>query len=99
MKRLVLLTVLFSFFSNICFATCDWTKIVANPDGTYTYSKALNLCVGQLVQDNATKTQQIADYTKALTLKDFAITKSDARGDQWMATSLKLEESVQKVDS
>jgi hypothetical protein len=99
MKKIISLMLAMSLFSSACLATCDWSKIVKNADGTYTYSQALNLCVGQTVQDNVTKAQQITDYTKALTLKDLAITKSDARADLWMSTSLKLEENVQKVDT
>lgn len=99
MKKLIALIAAFSVFSSTCFATCDWSKITKNPDGTYVYSQALNLCVGQTVQDNATKDKQIQDYKKAIDLKDLAITKSDARAQNWMDTSLKLEDNVQKMDS
>jgi len=81
------------------YADCDWTGIKKNPDGTYTYSEKLHVCVGKLVQDNKVKTQQIADYTKALSLKDLSIKASDDRANLWMDTSGKLEARLQKVDS
>lgn len=99
MKKIIALVAALSVFSSTCFATCDWSKITKNPDGTYVYSQALNLCVGQTVQDNSTKDKQIQDYKKAIDLKDLAITKSDARAQNWMDTSLKLEDNVQKMDS
>jgi hypothetical protein len=80
-------------------ADCDFKDLIHNADGTVTYSKADHICVGQLVQDNATKTQQIKDYTQALTLKDLALTKADQRTQLWLDTSLKLEDNIQKVDS
>lgn len=85
--------------SNNVFADCDWSKVVDNPNGTHTYSDALHICVGQLVQDNATKTQQVDDLTKAISLKDLAITKADDRATLWMDTSLKLEDNIQKMNS
>jgi hypothetical protein len=97
--KIVSLVAALAMFSNTAFAGCDWSTIVANSDGTYTYSKTLNLCVGNLVQDNATKAQQVSDLNKAITLKDAAITKSDARAQLWQDTSLKLESNIQSIDS
>lgn len=88
-----------SLFSNVAFADCDFSTLVHNPDGTVTYSKTQHICVGSLVQDNATKTQQITDYKKALDLKDLAITTSDKRTQLWMDTTFKLEDNIQKMDS
>lgn len=97
--RLVSIVLAMSLFSNIAFADCDFSTLVHNSDGSVTYSKAQHVCVGQLVQDNATKTQQIADLNKAITLKDLAITKSDERAQLWMDTSFKLEDNIQKMNS
>ena len=80
-------------------ADCDWSQIKKNADGTYIYSEKLHLCVGKLVQDNKVKTQQITDFTKALSLKDLSIKASDDRANLWMDTSGKLEARLQKVDS
>lgn len=99
MKRLVSIIAAISLFSNLCFADCNFKDLVHNPDGTVTYSKADHICVGQTVQGSATKDKQIQDYKQAITLKDLAITKSDARAQNWMDTSLKLEDNVQKMDS
>ena len=89
MKKLFSLIVAIVLFSNVCFADCNFKDLVHNPDGTVTYSKADHVCVGQAVQDNATKDKQIQTYKQALDLKDLAITKSDARAQNWMDTSLK----------
>lgn len=100
MKRIVSIVAAMSLFSNVCFAECDFsTGVTANADGTRTYTKECHVKVGQLVQDNATKDQQINDLNKAITLKDLSITTADQRADNWMNTSLKLEENVQKMDS
>ena len=99
MKKLISIIAAFTLFSNLCLADCNFKDLVHNPDGTVTYSKADHVCVGQSVQDNATKDKQIQDYKQAITLKDLAITKSDARAQNWMDTSLKLEDNVQKMDS
>lgn len=99
MERVISLLVVFSLFSSLGYADCDYSKIVKNNDGTYTYSPSLNLCVGQLVQDDNTKTQQVKDLNQAVTLKDLAITKSDARAENWMNTSLKLEQNIQKENT
>jgi hypothetical protein len=98
MKKIVFLVVLFCMISNPVLAACDFSHLVHNPDGSVTYPAAAHLCVGQLVQDNATKDQQIVDYKKALTLKDLAVTAADARADLWLNTSLKLEGTVQNID-
>ena len=85
--------------SGVAGDSCDWSSIVKNTNGTYTYSKALHLCVGQLVEDNATKTQQIDDLTKAISMKDLALQASDQRATLWMTTSGTLENRLQTVDS
>lgn len=97
-----LISILLSFilFTNNIFANnCDWSKIIPNSNGSYTYSKQLHLCVGQLVQKNKTQTTQITDLNKAITLQDLTIKTADQRADNWMDTSLKLEDNVQKMDS
>jgi hypothetical protein len=97
--KIVSLVAALALFSNSAFAGCDWSTIVTNADGTYTYSKTLNLCVGNLVQSDVMKTQQVSDLNKAITLKDAAIGKSDARAQLWQDTALKLESNIQSIDS
>ena len=100
MKKLFLSLILIVFISNSVLADCDFkTGITQLPNGNYEYTKACHIKVGQLVQDNATKTQQVADLTKAITLKDLAIKYSDDRATLWSNTSSQLEERLQKVDS
>lgn len=112
MKKVISLILLSIFIGNMALADttpsqgvipmpapkCDWTKIKDNGDGTFTYTKALHLCVGQLVQTNQTQATQIQDLTKAISLKDLAISYSDARATTWMNTSAGLEDRLQKVD-
>ena len=92
------LLILAVIFPTPVFAACDWTQIKKNADGTYTYSEKLHVCVGTLVRDNKTKDQQIADFTKALSLKDLALQTSDTRANLWLDTSGKLEARLQSVD-
>jgi len=102
MKKMVSLLMLLTFIPSIALADtskCDWTQIKNNGDGTYTYSKALYLCTGQLVLDNKTQATQITDLTKAIQLKDLALQNSDARVALWMNTSQQMEERIQKIDS
>ena len=98
-KSLISLFFSFVLFSSTAFGDCDFKDLVHNANGTVTYSAADHICVGQLVQDNATKAKQIADYTQALTLKDLVITKSDQRTQVWMDTTFKLEDNINKIDS
>lgn len=99
MKKIISLFLLISLFSNFAFADCDWSLIKSNQDGSYTYSKELHVCVGNLIQTNKVLAAQVDDLTKAIQLKDLAITKSDERVNVWMNSSLKLEDSLTKVQS
>jgi hypothetical protein len=104
MKKLASLALIVSLFSQNVFAVtttapCDWTQIKSNSDGTYIYNAQLNLCVGQLVQQNKIQLEQIADYQKAITLKDLALTQSDQRAQMWSTTSDQLENRIQAIDS
>lgn len=100
MKKIITLMIAFTLFSNVSFADdCQFKDLVHNPDGKVTYSKTDHVCVGKLVQDNKTKDQQIQDLNKAVSLKDLAVTTADQRAENWMNTSLKLEETVQKTET
>ncbi len=87
MKKLISVILAICLFSNIAFADCDWSQIKPLPDGGYEYSKQLHLCVGQLVQDSATKDKQIQDLTTALDLKNAALIAADQRTALWEKTS------------
>jgi hypothetical protein len=85
MKKLII--AILCFMSTLAFGDCDWTQIKQLPDGGYEYNAALNICVGQLVQDSKVKDQQIADLQKAITLKDLALTTADQRTMLWQKSS------------
>jgi hypothetical protein len=68
-------------------SNCDWSQIKKLPDGGFEYTATLNLCVGNLVQDNKVQAQQISDLTKAIQLKDLAISYSDARTVLWQKSA------------
>lgn len=99
MKYLVNLIVIFSLLSNLAFADCDYSKVIKNSDGTFTYSKELHICVGTMEQDLQIAQMQLSDLNKALELKDLALTKSDQRVTLWSNTSSDLENRLTKVDS
>lgn len=84
-KSLICLLMLISINA---YSDCDWkTGITPGPNKTFIYSEACHLKVGSLVQDNATKDQQIQDLTKAIQLKDLAINMSDQRVALWEKTA------------
>ena len=99
MKKLIVLTILLSFISNIAFANCDWSTIKQLPDGGYEYSAELNICVGKLVQTNKLQLVQIEDLTKAIQLKDLALTNADARTQLWMTTAQNEQDRLSKISS
>lgn len=98
MKKLIVLLLIAVSFSNIAFADCDYTKIIHNVDGSYTYTKELHICVGQMKQDLDSSRTQLVEYKKAIDLKDLALSKSDERADLWMNTSFKLQDRMNAVD-
>jgi hypothetical protein len=99
MKKFISILLLVSFLSHSAMAECDFsTGIIPNGTGAYTYSKECHIKVGQLIEDNKTKDQQITLLNKAIELKDLALTKSDERVKLWMDTSTQLEERLNKVD-
>jgi hypothetical protein len=98
-NKIVSLVAAFTMFSNVAFADCTFSDLKHNADGTVVYSAQDHVCVGNLIQDDAIKTKQVQDLNKAITLKDLAITKSDARAQLWQDTSLKLESNIQSIDS
>jgi hypothetical protein len=84
---------------NSASGSCNWsTGIKLLPDGNYEYNKECHLEVGSLVQLTTIQKQQIADYTKAISMKDLAIQQSDSRATLWSNTSASLEGRLQKVD-
>lgn len=99
MKKLITGILLFCTLSNVARADCDWSQIKKNNDNTYTYSQELNICVGNLVRDDAAKDISIADLNKVISQQNIALSKADARTQLWMDTSFKLEDKLNAVDS
>ena len=99
MKKIAFL-ILCIFVSNTAMAECDFkTGITPGPNNTFIYTGECHRKVGAIVQDNAVKTQQVADLTKAIQLKDLAIKYSDDRAILWNSTASNLEDRLQKVDA
>jgi len=99
MKKLISIFLLFCIFANMAFADCDFkTGITPLGDGTFKYSGECHRRVGDLMQDNKIKESQISDLSKAIELKDLAISKADQRTQLWMDTSYKLEDRLNKID-
>lgn len=100
MKNLICIGIILCLFSNIVYAdNCDWTQIKKLQDGGYEYNPQLNLCVGQLVQQNKIQAQQIQDYQKAIELKDLAIKYDDERVALWSKTAGDEQDRLLKMDS
>jgi hypothetical protein len=98
-KTLITSFIALVFSSNLCLANCDWkTGITPATNNTFIYSQDCNKEVGLLVEQNKVQTQQIADYVKAIQLKDLALTASDNRATLWNNTSQNLEDRLQKID-
>lgn len=99
MKKLIAIFLLFVSLPSAAMANCDFSKVVHNADGTMTYTKELHVCVGQMKADLESANSQIADYKKAIELKDLALTKSEQRGDMWMNQSFTLQDRMDKIES
>lgn len=99
MKKLLINMIALTIFSNVAMADCDYTKIVKNNDGTYTYSAELHVCVGKMKQDLDISTQQNSNLIKSLSLKDLALDKANQRADLWKDSTFKLEDRINSIDS
>lgn len=97
MKKVTAFFLIAITLTTSAFAECDYSKIIHNENGTYTYSKELHVCVGQMKQDLETATTQLGEYKKAIELKDLAISKADQRSQLWMDTSDKLQTRLNAV--
>jgi hypothetical protein len=100
MKKIISSLLLICMLSNTALADCDFsTGITPGPNHTYIYTEECHLQVGKLIQQNTTYSLQIADLTKAIDLKDLALTKSDQRTQLWMTTSDQLTDRMTKIES
>lgn len=99
MKQFIATLLIGFSLSNLAFADCDYSKIVKNPDGTYTYSRELHLCVGQMKSELEAANTQVVEYKKVIDLKDLALTKANERSDMWMNTSFKMQDRINSIES
>ncbi len=99
MKKLICSLLLLVMSTNVL-ADCDFSKgITTGPNNTHIFTEECYLKVGQLVQDAKIKDQQIADYSKAIQLKDLALTNADARTALWTKTAEDEQDRMNKLDS
>jgi hypothetical protein len=100
MKNIIAIILAITVFSNLALAdNCDWSTIKAMPNGDFEYSPQLNLCVGNLVQQNQVQTQQLSDLNQAIDLKNLALQNADARTALWEKTSDDELSRINKIES
>lgn len=100
MKKFLAIILAMTMFSQAAMAECDFsTGITKNPDSTFTYTKECHIKVGETVRDLKIANEQNDKLTKALDLKDLAITKADSRADLWQGATFKLEDRINTIDS
>lgn len=105
MKKMISMILVFALSTSAfgaapnCTAPGFWSSIKLLPDGGFEYSPAQSLCVGQLVQDNKTQAAQIADYSKAISLKDLALVNSDARVALWQKSADDEMDRLSKIQA
>lgn len=98
-KIIALITSICFLFNSVCFAECDFsTGIKPTDDGHYNYTKDCHIRVGELVQSDKTKDEQVKKLFEANTLKDLALEKADERTQLWRDTSLKLNDNIQRMN-
>lgn len=99
MKNLVCSIMFFVLSTNVI-ADCDFSAgISSGPNNTHIFTEDCYLKVGQLVQDVKVKEQQIIDYTKAIQLKDLAITNADSRTALWTKTAEDAQDRMNRLST
>jgi len=99
MKTKVLATLFCSVISQTCFADCDFSLGISKlEDGRFAYSQDCHRTVGKLVADQKDWQTQVEKLNKAIEAKDVDLSIQQKRADNWMETSLKLEDRVEAID-
>jgi hypothetical protein len=99
MKKLTSVAIVVAILSqSVAMADCDFKTVTRLDDGSYKYSRECHLKVGEMKQDIEIKDSQIADYKKAIELKDLALVRTEQRADMWMNTSFKMEDRLNTID-
>jgi len=99
MRKLIAIILIVLSLPLSAMAECDFkTGITKNDNSTYTYTKECHIKVGELRQDLDIANEQNLKFTKALELKDLALSKADQRADMWQQTAFKLEDRITTID-
>jgi hypothetical protein len=98
MMKLISLILAASMFSNVAFATCDFSTGISKTTQGYLYTPECHIAVGQLVEDNKTKDIQLKDLGLTNDSLKLALQASDARTQLWMDTTFKLEKNINAMD-
>lgn len=97
-KKFVIALMIATFLPISALAECDFKTGITKTEGGYLYTRECHIKVGEMKQDLEIEVEKTAKLTKALELKDLAITRADQRADLWMNTSFKLEDRVNTID-
>lgn len=98
MKKFLIALVVAAMLPIQALADCDFSSGITKVEGGYLYTRECHLKVGEMKYDLGAKDLQIEKLTKALDLKDLALTKADQRTELWMNTAFKLEDRVNTID-
>jgi hypothetical protein len=93
MKKILSIVFLIAALPSLCWADCDWSLgIKPLTDGGYEYSKVCHEQVGIMKQQNL-------DLQTAIKADQDALVVADQRTQNWMNTSFKMEDRLQKSDA
>lgn len=88
-----------SMLSSMAYADCDFrTGITEQADGSFKYTKACHLKVGEMKQDLEIAEQKVEKLNLAIVNLNLAITASDTRADMWRNTAFKMEDKFESYD-
>jgi hypothetical protein len=82
------------------YAECNLASgISRNTDGSYTYSKACHLYVGESLEELDLRRKQVVELNKTIELKDLALKYSEERTQLWLDSSLKMNDRLNQYES
>lgn len=93
MKKILSIVFLIAALPSFCFADCDWSLgIKPLADGNYEYTQACHQQVGIMKQQNL-------DLQTAIKADQDALAVADQRTQNWIDTTTKMEDRIEKIDS
>lgn len=98
MKKLISILTLVIMLGNSAIAACDFATGIKQVDGGFLYTSECHQRVGKMVKDLDDREAEVGKLTKALELKDLALTAQERRADLWMNTSMKLEDKLNTIE-